>query len=131
MTADAPAGIPPLVWLVIFLLVGPPALLSKTAARAPGILGAAARWWHNREPATASYRVSQSEIKRLEEMYEAVHEDYEELTARLDRLEAELTAEKRLRWDAIGYIRVLIDSHRRHAPDVPIPEPPERLRDLV
>ncbi|MGZ9829844.1 hypothetical protein ACXYTP_23305 [Tsukamurella ocularis] len=131
MTADAPAGIPPLVWLVIFLLVGPPALLSKTAARAPGILGAAARWWHNREPATASYRVSQAEIKRLTEMYEAVHEDYDELAKRLDRIEAELTTEKRLRWDAIGYIRVLIDHARRHAPGVAVPDPPERLRDLV
>lgn len=131
MTAEAPAGIPPLVWLVIFLLVGPPALLSKTAARAPGILGAAARWWHNREPATASYRVSQAEIKRLEELYKGLHDYFEELTKRFDRVEAELTAEKRLRWDAIGYIRVLIDHARQHAPGVEIPPPPERLRDLV
>lgn len=131
MTPEAPAGIPPLVWLGIFLLVGPPALLSKTAARAPGIFGAAARWWHNREPVAASYRVSQSEIKRLESLYDGLHQDFEELAARFDRVEAELTAEKRLRWDAIGYIRVLIDSHRRHAPDAPVPTPPERLSDLV
>lgn len=131
MSPEAPTGIPPLVWLVVFLLIGPPALLSKGAAKLPWIFGAAARWWHGREPVAASYRVSQAEIERLERMYEAVHEDYDELARRMDRLEAELTAEKRLRWDAIGYIRVLIDSHRRHAPDATVPAPPERLQGIV
>ncbi|RDH10464.1 hypothetical protein [Tsukamurella pulmonis] len=84
-----------------------------------------------REPVAASYRVSQAEIERLREMYAGLHRDFTDLAQRLDHLEAELTAEKRLRWDAIGYIRVLIDALRRHAPDVPIPVPPERLRDLV
>lgn len=131
MSPEAPAGVPPLVWLLIFMAVGPPALLSKTAARAPGVLGSAARWWHNREPATASYRVSQAEIQRIREMYAALHKDFADLAERMDHLEEELTAEKRLRWDAIGYIRILIDSHRRHAPEANVPDPPERLQGIV
>lgn len=130
-----------MVWLIVFLLVGPPALLSKGAARLPSFLGAAARWWHSREPrehASGSYRVSQSEIARITADYERLNRAYGDLVAhnveqdkRMDNLEAELTEEKRRFWSAIGYIRQLIDSLHRHAPEADIPDPPEMLRNIV
>ena len=58
--SQPPAGIPPLVWLLVWLLVGPLgiwALLSKGAAKLPGAFGALGRWWQSREPAAASFRV--------------------------------------------------------------------------
>lgn len=53
------------------------------------------------------------------------------LLKRVDSLEAKLAAEERKVWQAVGYIRRLIDSHRQHAPDADIPDPPEALRDVV
>lgn len=42
------AGVPPLVWLLIMLVFGPPAILSKAAADNFGSLGALARWVRSR-----------------------------------------------------------------------------------
>lgn len=131
-------GFHPVVALIIVLLVGPPALLSKSAAHLPGVLGATGRWWQRREPATASYRISQTEIERISEAYDRVVEDYKGLVAhnaeqdaRMDALEKDLTEEKRRFWEAIGYIRRLIDALRRHDPDAEIPAIPEMLRDIL
>lgn len=130
MTINAPTGVPPIVWLIIFLLVGPPALLSTWAAKLPGVLGAASRWWR-REPSAASYHVSQSEIKRLVQDYQRIRDDYDSLGERMDRLEDELTDEKRRSWAALGYIRILIDSHQRNAPTAQIPPPPKALDGII
>lgn len=130
MTIEAPTGVHPIVWLIVFLLVGPPALLSTWAGRLPGVLGAASRWWRRREPSVAAYHVSQAEIERLVLDYQRIRDDYDSLAGRMDRLEEELTQEKTRSWAAIGYIRRLIDSHRQHAPDADIPQPPESLRDI-
>lgn len=138
MTPQAPLGIHPVIWLIVFLLVGPPALLSKTAAKVPGIAGAAGRWWQGREPAAASYRVSQAEIERLQQDYNRLRSDYEKLVthnveqdARMDALDKDLTEEKTRFWVAIGYIRRLIDSHQRHAPDAEILAPPKELDGII
>ena len=133
MTPEAPNGMHPLVWLVIFLLVGPPALLSAWASKIPGVLGATSRRWRNRQRGGAdspAWLVSQAEKKRLMDDYARIAEDYDALVERLDRMEDELTEEKNKSWAAFGYIRRLIDSHRRHAPDADIPQPPESLRNI-
>lgn len=141
---DPPAGIHPLIWLGIFLIFGPPAVISRTAAKLPSILGATARWWQRRQQKAAekaaadepqrecspSYQVSQQEILRIREDYKRLSEDYVQLKGRVDGLEVELTDEKKRAWAGIGYIRRLIDSHSRHAPGVDIPPPPEVLRDI-
>ena len=129
-----PAGIPPLVWLLVWLLVGPLgiwALLSKGASRLPGAAGALARWWQRREPAARSYRVSQEEIKRLDDMYTELRRDFDELQQQVRELEGELTAEKKEKWSLLGYVRILIDSHVRHAPHVEVPAAPVDLQKYV
>lgn len=142
---DAPAGIPWLVWLMFVMFFGPPALASKAAARIPGVLGATGRWWQARKVAA----VSHDRLQRVQADLEALRADYEqlrkdhardkaelradnrELGERVDTLEASLTAEKRLRWAAIEYIRRLIDHARQHAPEVPIPDAPVPLQDII
>lgn len=152
MSPDAPAGIHPLVWLAIFLLLGPPALLSKTAAKLPWIFGWAGRRWRDREkrqkpeaPAaeaerqsSASHEISQAEIKRMARDYARLNARYNkvirenlERDRRLDKFEDDMTEEKRVRWAAIGYIRVLIDALRKHAPDADVPDPPPELADIL
>lgn len=137
MTPQAPAGVHPVIWLILFLLIGPPALLSKTASGLPGLLGAAGRWWQSKEPATASYRVSQSEIHRIQGDYDRLSASYKGLVehnveqdTRMDGLERELTEAKTRYWAAIGYIRRLIDALRRNDPDGEIPIPPPELSDI-
>ena len=138
MNQDAPHGVPPLLWLVLFLLVGPPALMSKGGAKLPGVLGWVGRTWQERKELTPeqrrtspSYRVGQSEIQRIEENYQRLFEDHGELVDRVDKIEKELTTEKRIRWAAIGYIRQLIDALRKHAPDAEVPDPPPLLADIL
>lgn len=132
MNLPEPAGgIHPMVWLILFLFFGPPALLSKGAAKLPSFLGAAARWWQAREPRSESYRISQAEIVRIRTDYQRILEDYQSMAKRMDTVEEELTKEKRRSWAAVGYIRQLIDFVRRHAPEADIPDPPELLRDIV
>lgn len=126
-----PPGIPPLVWLVVFLLIGPPALMSKAGAKLPGILGAAGRWWQNRTPTATSYRVSQEELKRVVDNYARLRADYDEILAWKTTMETQLTTANRRFWAAVAYIRRLIDALGRHAPDAEMPPPPEMLRDIV
>lgn len=135
----------PLVWMILFVFLGPPALLSKAGAKLPGVLGWAGRRWQARGELTpderrpsASYRTSQAEITRIVGNYERLNAEFAELVsdnekrdAKIDELEGEMTAEKRIRWAAIGYIRQLIDSHRKHAPESAIPEPPALLADIL
>lgn len=139
LSPETPAGINPLLYLAIFLLVGPPALLWKFGKPI-------ADWWRNRQQRRAdegkrdspSYRFSQAEIERIGRDYQRLSKDYEILHSkqdaqdeRMSRMENELTTEKQLRWSAIGYIRVLIDSHRKHAPEADVPEPPVNLQKIL
>lgn len=138
----------PLLWVAAILLVGPPMLVSKFAASLPGLFGATARWWRNRRPIREG-TVSRGELEDLREDVKRIREerrqdnaDAEEarrrsreeissLRSELDLLRRDFTEEKRIRWSAVGYVRVLIDSHLRHAPAAPIPDPPENLRELL
>lgn len=140
-----PLGIPPLLWLLIFFIGGPTSIsliLSRAAARLPGILGAAGRWWQKREPAARSYDLQQREIERLDAQYQRLAADAEEYrsqtTERLDTLtrtvadlEAQLTDQKRRFWAAIDYIRRLAGELADIAPEHPRPEVPEELRDYL
>ncbi len=128
----------PLLWVLFTSLFGPPALMSKTAARIPGFLGWAGRKWQARADqspderrVSASFRTSQEEIARIEGNYARLLEDHNELVVRVDKIDEELSREKRIRWAAIGYIRVLIDALRKHAPDADVPDPPPLLADIL
>lgn len=146
--ADAPAGVDPLLWLIIFLLFGPPALLWKFGQ--PML-----NWIRSRKEAKAakgkgehpSFTFSQSEIERIGNDYKRLLADHkeaqleadrrdernlrriEELETRQDQQESEITKEKQLRWSAFSYIRTLIWSHQNHAPGVEIPTPPPQLSE--
>ena len=150
--ANPPAGVPPLVWVLIFLIGGPGvfgALCTKAAATLPGIFGAVGRWWQGRRTRQLdamihadAARIDDAEIARLSRRYESLAADAErdrvryqaeigKCQHRLDQFEADFTAEKQLRWVAVGHIRVLADSHRKHAPDAELPALPDKLADII
>ncbi|MFT4087410.1 MAG: hypothetical protein QM658_09695 [Gordonia sp. (in: high G+C Gram-positive bacteria)] len=140
-----PLGIPPLLWVLIFLIGGPGTLgllLTKTAARIPGWFGAAGRWWQSREPLPASARIDDAEIARLARRYDELAQDAERdrvnhreemasVRAEVAELKGSLTLSNQRMWAAIGYVRQLVDAIRRLDPEHPIPEPPDRLRDII
>lgn len=140
-----PAGIPPLLWLLIFLLGGQAAfaaLVSSVAARLPGVFGALGRWWRSRERHSAADAVSRAEIDRVVQDYQrlaqAREEDHEhwradiaELRAEIAELKRYLTESNQRFWDAVGYIRRLISALRNHVPDDELPDPPERLDEYL
>ena len=134
----APAGINPLLWLIIFLLIGPPMLLAKTAAKIPGFVGTLARWWRNRQPEVqADVKLSEAwqrqdrEIKRLSSAYDSISEDYTELAGRVDELDRKLSEVTRRFFAALGHIRVLAAIIRRIDPQHEIPDPPTELREYL
>ena len=142
---NPPAGIPPLLWLLIFLLGGQAAfaaLVSSVAARLPGVFGALGRWWRSRERHSAADAVSRAEIDRVVQDYQrlaqAHEEDHEhwradiaELRAEIAELKRYLTESNQRFWDAVGYIRRLIAALRNHVPDDVLPDPPERLDEYL
>ncbi|MEJ9080784.1 hypothetical protein WKY82_20410 [Gordonia malaquae] len=152
------AGAP--VWLIVLLLVlgiGVPAAGSEKAATLPSILGAGARWWQGRRARrraeaveearaaaelTASERVSDKEIARLSAAYDAlaldmtqykerVAAEFTEMRAEVTQLKAALTVANQQFWAAVGYIRVLVDEIRKLAPNHEIPDPPDKLKDIL
>lgn len=127
MSWEAPAGVHWLVWLIVVLLFGPPALGSKAAARIPGVLGVAGRWWQKRK----REQVDLDELGRLRRQVEALRKDWDEqvptMQRRIDALEDQLTTATRKLWAALDHIRVLTGLLRRHAPGVSIPDPPDEL----
>lgn len=131
MSWEAPAGVPWLVWLVIMLLVGPPSLASKAMARIPGVLGATGRWWQARRIA----QVSQDELGRISTELHELRADYDrvvpDLRERVNKLEEALDRAQRRLWAFRDHVRDLKDTLRRHAPDAPIPDPPEEIRDMT
>lgn len=65
------------------------------------------------------------------DLLKPLRDEIREIRSRLTAVEEQLRAEERRSWAAIGYIRKLIDSHRQHAPDVPLPDVPDPLRDII
>lgn len=123
--------IPPLVWLFAFIFFGTPAVASKMAAKIPGVLGATARWWQARKIA----QVSQDELGRISTELHELRADYDrvvpDLRERVNKLEEALDHAQRRLWAFRDYVRDLKDMLRRHAPDAPMPKPPEEISDLV
>ena len=76
---------------------------------------------------SAAWQRQDAEIKRLADAYDAVAEDYSELTARVDALDEKLTEMTRRFWSAIAYVRQLTAVIRRIDPDHNIPDPPDDL----
>lgn len=142
---NPPAGIPPLLWLLIFLLGGQAAvaaLVSSVGARLPGVFGALGRWWRSRERHSAADAVSRAEIDRVVQDYQRLartrEEDHEHWRADIAELRTEIAELKRYLnesnqrfWDAVGYIRRLIAALRNHVPDDELPDPPERLDEYL
>ena len=147
-----PAGVPWPVWMVVMLVGGPAGatlLFTQAAARLPGVFGALGRWWQKRrqekqaemmQPEAA--RVDDAEIARLSLRYRQLAADVEEDRQRhsaeiaevrelVAELKESLTLSNQRMWAAIGYIRILVDAIRRLDPLHPIPDPPEKLRDLI
>lgn len=123
--------VPWLAWVLIFTVFGPPAVGSKVAARIPGVLGMAGRWWQKRKAA----EVSMGELQRIRMELKALRRDWDEqvptMQRRLDELEQQLTTAMRQLWAAVDHIRTLTGILRRHAPGVPLPDPPEELKDVL
>ncbi len=147
-----PAGVPWPVWLVLMLVGGPAGLsllFTQTAAKLPGALGAIGRWWQERQvrkqeamvqPEAA--RVDDAEIARLSRRYDELAADAErdreqyrrdiaEVRAEVADLKTSLTLANQKMWAGVGHIRVLRDSHLKHAPHADLPAVPEQLRDLI
>lgn len=131
MNWTAPAGVPWLVWIILVVLFGPPALASKAAARIPGVLGFTGRWWQARRIRV----VAEGDLERMERELHELRADYDRevptLTERVNSLEAQLSTAMRQLWAAVDYVRTLTGMLRRHAPGVPIPDPPEDLHDVL
>lgn len=139
MPTHIPIDLPWLVWLLLFLLIAPPAAVSKAAARIPGLGGLAARWWQERR-----LRVADSErADRNAALLHALRTDYDAMQAELDAMAGQLAglrstvsnldtalskANRRL-WSAIAYIRILADALRQHADT--IPDAPDELQDIL
>ncbi|WP_156479477.1 hypothetical protein [Gordonia sp. QH-12] len=103
-------------------------------AAVPGWLGSYARRRREQTPEakadlslSAAWQRQDAEIKRLADAYDAVAEDYSELTARVDALDEKLTEMTRRFWSAIAYVRQLTAVIRRIDPDHNIPDPPDDL----
>ncbi|QRY62771.1 hypothetical protein JVX90_00390 [Gordonia sp. PDNC005] len=140
-------------WVVAIFLVlgfGVPAAGTEKAATLPGILGAGGRWWQGRKARrraeaveeaqaaaelSASERVADKEIKRLEAAYGRLAKDCEERAtqteARVDELERRITTSERRFYILLGYHRRVADSHLQHAPGVPLPDVPPELVEFL
>ena len=71
-------------------------------------------------------------LRRLrDEDREEFRREIAEMRQRVDDIESELRDERDRNWSLVGYARRLIDSHRRHAPGVPIPAPTTDIVDII
>lgn len=144
-----------LIALLVLLGVGVPAGGSQKAATIPGPLGSGARWWQDRKQRrrdeivaeavfvaelTASERVADKEIARLDQRYYELAADCEEdarraddankrLTERVDKLEAvAIRAEKRF-FSLLAFTRLVV-SDMRHTDPEWHRSPPEQVAEF-
>lgn len=87
------------------------------------------------ESATDLLTPMREELARLRadqrEQAEAHREDLQTLTRRVAKLEGMVEEYARREWALVRYVRALIDSHRRNAPDADVPPIPQNLSDLI
>lgn len=117
MPTEPPAGVPWLVWLILFMAFGPPALVSKTAAKFPSVLGATARWYQARQP-------KKNEIVTAANLHEVVEQLVDKKVNKI-RKEVELLADY-LAYDASWHRRA--DIHAGEA-GFEFPPPPHLTLD--
>lgn len=161
MSAGAPG------WLIVLLVVlgvGVPAATGEKAATIPGLIGSTARWWQSRKSRrreearaeaeaaaqlTASERVSDKEIARLEGLYDKLArrcaedsaradtraaeltEDVDDLRRQVEKLEREVTATKARFFLLLGYTRKVMDVVRKLDADHPLPPVPVELQEWL
>lgn len=152
-----PDGTPWLLALLLMLFPGLPVAMSKVAAKLPGVLGVPARWWQDRklraadadraarvtarlealERDYADLKVAQE--KQIDVLQAQIASQGDQLGAQateiralrdtVTKLDTDLTVTQRRFWDAVGYVRQLVDALRKHSDD--IPDPPSSLRDIL
>lgn len=150
---EVPEGTP---WWIALLFIALTAgggalakLLSSGMAQVPGIWGALARRRQakaeerrSREQESASERVTNAEIARLERRYNELAEDYAEdkrksderaeaLERRLDELERRITVANNRFFVLLGYTRLVIDVVRRLDANHPLPDVPPDLQEWL
>lgn len=146
-------------WLIAVLVifgVGFPAAASQKAATLPGMLGAGARWWQERKQRrrddvvqeakhaaelTASERLADKEIQRLDQRYDELAEDcaedarraaeaQERLVERVDKLENVITKNAKQFFDLLGHHRLTVADLRKLDPEWSR-TPPESLTEYL
>lgn len=89
------AGIPPLVWLFIVLILGPAGLLSNKAAERFGMVGAISRWWteRTRRSIQREHSVAVERQKSSDLVYSALEGDLLRLVKQVNNQGARHTQE--------------------------------------
>ena len=144
--------------LAVFLAlgIGVPAAGSQKAATIPGLLGAGARWWQEGKQRrrdevvakakaaaelTASERIADKEIARLDQRYEELAEDCaedvrrveeanEKLVARVDKLDKQFTLGQKRFFDLLGHHRLTVADLRQFDPEW-YRTPPESVAEFL
>jgi hypothetical protein len=101
------AGIHPLVWLAVFLIFGPPAIFSKTAAEKFGFFGAAARHVRGRQR-----RKIIQERDRIIEEHAMADVAYSQLKTQVDRLARQIEDQDKRHKNEMKSLRDEIDNER-------------------
>lgn len=140
------------LWATFLVLLFSPTLFAEWAEKLPilGRLSKKLRGWLSRNRAkakerseravelerleatrTESYRRQEVEIERLSKQYDRLADDFRDVVARVDDLEAKLTLANRRFFAAVTYIRDLMLRLRSVDPSHDIPEPPDLIKDAI
>lgn len=79
-------------------------------------------------------RLQESQQKQAEHQQQQAQEHeaaLEKINRRVSELESTVRGYERREWALVRFIRALIDSHVRHAPEAPLPPTPTDLIDLI
>lgn len=146
-------------WLIAVLVIfgiGFPAAASQKAATLPGMLGAGARWWQERKQRrrddvvqeakhaaelTASERLADKEIQRLDQRYDELAEDCAEdarkaaeantrLEERVAKMETAFNRGQKQFFDLLRYHRLTVSDLRQLDPEWSR-TPPESLTEYL
>jgi chromosome segregation ATPase len=113
----------------ILLALG--AILTGLAGIAAVITAFSGRGKSRAEAAASLTNTATELIEPLRTELKSVRDDLTDARERLTTVEQKLRDEEQRSWSLVAYIRRLIDSHRRHAPDAPIPDPPTGISDII